>query len=110
MKMSLCHFPRPVDVVFAGQEVGGEFLRDFDVADSPVTEHAVQRGPARLAVVLPGVRLEPPAVTELDLAGLTAENKNLRWPHPDRPPFSRSHSAISHFRGFLVLPGRGGAG
>ena len=113
MKMSLCHFPRPVDVVFAGQEVGGEFLRDLVVADSPVTEHAVQRGPARLTVVLPGVRLEPPAVTELDLAGLTAENKNLRRPNPDWPPCSRPHPLVSGSRGsggFLVLPSRGGAG
>lgn len=113
MKMSLCHFPRPVDVVFAGQEVGGEFLRDLVVADIPVTEHAVQGGSARLAVVLPGVRLEPPAVTELDLASLTAESKNLRWPNPDRPPGPRSHPLLSGSRGsggFLVLPGGGGAG
>merc|ERR1719219_2455022 len=108
--MSLRQFPGSVAVVFVGPEVGGELLRDVAVVtDGPVADHAVEGGPARLTVVLPGVSLEPPAVTELDLAGLTAENKNLRRPHPDRPPFSRSHSALSrsrgHFGGFLVQPG-----
>ena len=75
----------------------------------------MEGGLARLAVVLPGVGLEPHAVTELDLAGLAAENKNLRRPHQHRPSISSSHPAVS--RGpqsrpgvFLVLTSRGGAG
>ena len=114
--MSLCHFPCLVDVVFGGDEVSGEFLRDFVVADSPVTDQAVQGGLARATVVLEGVGLEPPAVIELDLAGLAAEREHLGRPRPTDPhwsPLSRTAPAVSRSLSsgrFLVLPGRGGAG
>ena len=111
MDEDLCHFPGSVAGVSVGDEVSAEFLRHVLPADTPVTDHTVKGGGARLAVVLPGVGLEPPAVTELDSAGLTAENKNLRWPRPANPHWSTIPGPPTEVSGslssrrFLVLSG-----